>query len=98
MDKQLVIFELADEHFGVDIASVESIIKMQAITRVPHAPQFVEEVTQSAWKSSAGYRSAIAIWTVFARNDKDQPHYRGIHQRYQFGHGRRWCLRSAYRE
>jgi purine-binding chemotaxis protein CheW len=45
MDKQLVIFELADEHFGVDIASVESIIKMQAITRVPHAPQFVEGVT-----------------------------------------------------
>lgn len=45
MEKQLVIFELATEHFGVDIAAVESIIKMQTITAVPFAPQFVEGVT-----------------------------------------------------
>jgi purine-binding chemotaxis protein CheW len=45
MEKQLVIFELADENYGLDISSVESIIKMQAITVVPHAPNFVEGVT-----------------------------------------------------
>jgi purine-binding chemotaxis protein CheW len=45
MEKQLVIFELANEHYGVDIAAVESIIKMQAITAVPHAPVFVEGIT-----------------------------------------------------
>lgn len=45
MEFQLVVFELAKEHYGVDIASVESIIKMQAITVVPHAPAFVEGVT-----------------------------------------------------
>jgi purine-binding chemotaxis protein CheW len=45
MEQQLVVFELADEYYGVDIAQVESIIKMQAITSVPHAPQFVEGVT-----------------------------------------------------
>ncbi len=45
MDRQLVIFELANEHYGVDIAAVESIIKMQPITSVPHAPAFVEGVT-----------------------------------------------------
>jgi len=45
MEKQLVIFELANEHYGVDIATVESIIKMQDITEVPHAPSFVEGVT-----------------------------------------------------
>ncbi len=45
MEQQLVVFELADEHYGVDIATVEGIIKMQEITVVPHAPSFVEGVT-----------------------------------------------------
>ena len=45
MEIQLVIFQLADELYGVDIHSVESIIKLQTITAVPHAPDFVEGVT-----------------------------------------------------
>jgi purine-binding chemotaxis protein CheW len=45
MEKQLVIFELANEFYGVDIAAVEGIIKMQPITVVPHAPPFVVGVT-----------------------------------------------------
>jgi purine-binding chemotaxis protein CheW len=45
MENQLVIFKLANEYYGVDIAAVESIIKMQAITSVPRAPKFVEGVT-----------------------------------------------------
>lgn len=45
MENQLVVFDLAEEHYGVDISSVESIIKLQAITVVPRAPRFVEGVT-----------------------------------------------------
>ena len=45
MEKQLVVFDIAHEHYGLDIAAVESIIKMQAITAVPRAPAFVEGVT-----------------------------------------------------
>ncbi len=45
MENQLVVFRLAQEHYGVDIAVVEGIIKMQAITAVPHAARFVEGVT-----------------------------------------------------
>jgi len=45
MEQQLVIFELAKEFYGVDISTVEAIIKMQPITAVPHAPAFVEGVT-----------------------------------------------------
>ena len=45
MENQLVIFMLAQEHYGVGIASVDSIIKLQAITAVPRAPSFVEGVT-----------------------------------------------------
>jgi purine-binding chemotaxis protein CheW len=45
MEHQLVVFDLANEHYGVDIAAVEGIIKMQPITVVPHTPVFVEGVT-----------------------------------------------------
>jgi purine-binding chemotaxis protein CheW len=45
MENQIVIFELGTEHFGVEIARVESIIKMQPITQLPHVPSFVEGVT-----------------------------------------------------
>jgi purine-binding chemotaxis protein CheW len=45
VENQLVVFDLANEHYGVDIAAVEGIIKMQAITAVPRAPAFVEGVT-----------------------------------------------------
>ena len=45
MENQIVIFELGSEYFGVDIAKVESIIKMQPITQLPHTPGFVEGVT-----------------------------------------------------
>jgi purine-binding chemotaxis protein CheW len=45
MDQQIVVFELHKEHYGVDIAAVEGIIKLQAITTVPCAPHYVEGVT-----------------------------------------------------
>ena len=45
MENQLVVFDMADEFYGIDIAGVEGIIKMQAITAVPRAPAFVEGVT-----------------------------------------------------
>jgi purine-binding chemotaxis protein CheW len=45
VEKQLVVFDLANEHYGMDIAVVESIIKMQPITAVPRTPHFVEGVT-----------------------------------------------------
>jgi purine-binding chemotaxis protein CheW len=45
MENQIVIFELGPEFFGVDIATVQSIIKIQPITKLPHTPEFVEGVT-----------------------------------------------------
>lgn len=43
-EMQLVVFDLAAEYYGVDIGDVREIIRMQAITRVPGAPPFVEGV------------------------------------------------------
>jgi purine-binding chemotaxis protein CheW len=45
MEHQLVIFELEKEQYGIDIAAVETIIKMLDITRLPHAPSFMEGIT-----------------------------------------------------
>jgi purine-binding chemotaxis protein CheW len=45
MEKQLVIFQLCTEFFGVNIADIESIIKLQAITRVPHTSDHIEGIT-----------------------------------------------------
>lgn len=44
IERQLVVFDLAGEVYGVDISSVREIIRMQAVTHVPNAPDFVEGV------------------------------------------------------
>ncbi|MGQ9818654.1 MAG: chemotaxis protein CheW [Candidatus Kapaibacteriales bacterium] len=38
---QLVTFELAGEHFGIDILNVQEISQMTKITRVPNAPHYI---------------------------------------------------------
>jgi purine-binding chemotaxis protein CheW len=43
-ERQLVVFELSTESYGVDIGAVREIIRMQEITRVPRTPSFVEGV------------------------------------------------------
>lgn len=44
MEEQLVVFELANEAYGIDINRVQSIIRMQEITVVPGAPRFIEGI------------------------------------------------------
>jgi purine-binding chemotaxis protein CheW len=41
---QLVVFDLASEYYGVDINDVREIIRMQSITRVPGAVDYIEGV------------------------------------------------------
>ncbi len=41
---QVVSFKLGSEEYGVDIAQVQEINRMVAITHVPRAPQFMEGV------------------------------------------------------
>ncbi|MEN6356097.1 MAG: chemotaxis protein CheW [Armatimonadota bacterium] len=42
--EQIVVFDLAHEFYGVDIGAVNTIIRMQEITRIPRTPEFVEGV------------------------------------------------------
>ena len=43
-ERQLVVFDLATESYGIDIGAVREIIRMQEITNVPRTPEFVEGV------------------------------------------------------
>lgn len=43
-ERQLVVFSLGNEEFGVDINEVNSIIKMVPITRIPNSQNFIEGV------------------------------------------------------
>lgn len=41
---QLVTFKVADEEYGVDILSVQEIIRHTGLTKVPNAPAFLEGI------------------------------------------------------
>ena len=43
-ERQLVVFQLGPELYGVEIGRVHEIIRLQSVTRVPRAPAFVEGV------------------------------------------------------
>ena len=43
-EKQMVLFKLGSETYGLDIATVHEIIRMQPITKVPKSPYYVEGV------------------------------------------------------
>jgi purine-binding chemotaxis protein CheW len=44
MENQLVVFDLANEYYGVDIGAVENIIELQPINAASHVPGFVEGI------------------------------------------------------
>lgn len=43
-EEQLVVFQLSNETYGIEISAVHEIIRMQSITKVPRTPSFVEGV------------------------------------------------------
>lgn len=45
MNRQLIVFELAGDYYGVSITAVDCIIKIQRVIKIPYAPAFVEGVT-----------------------------------------------------
>lgn len=43
-EEQVVVFQLLDQTYGIDISKTYEIIRMETITRVPRAPHFIEGV------------------------------------------------------
>lgn len=67
MEQQLVVFELANEFYGINIALVESIIKMQSITQLPQTPSYVKGVTNLR----GSVLPVIDLRTRFALDEKE---------------------------
>ena len=67
MEQQLVVFELANESYGINIALVESIIKVQAITQLPQTPAYVKGVTNLR----GSVLPVIDLRTRFALEEKE---------------------------
>lgn len=44
VEEQIVIFQLNEQSYGIDIMAVQEIIRLQEITKVPGAPDFVEGI------------------------------------------------------
>ncbi len=44
MEIQLVVFQLIDEEYGIEIGKVQEIVNLVKITRMPKAPAFVEGI------------------------------------------------------
>lgn len=45
LERQLVVFRLHNEEFGVEITDVREIVKPRHITRLPHVDDYIEGVT-----------------------------------------------------
>ena len=43
-EEQVVVFQLCGQDYGVEIASVQQIIQVQSITRLPKTPNFIQGV------------------------------------------------------
>ena len=43
-EEQVVVFQLCGQDYGVDISSVQQIIQVQSVTRLPKTPDFIKGV------------------------------------------------------
>ena len=67
--RQLVVFSLADEAYGVDIYKIREIIRVPAITKVPRAPEYVEGVINLPRGRDPRFGSAEALWAGERRRE-----------------------------
>jgi len=67
-EKQMVIFQIGDEEFGIDIMNVQEIIRMTAITDIPGTADFVEGVVNLR----GGVLPVIDLRKRFNLEDKDK--------------------------
>jgi len=42
---RVLVFSLAKEHYGMDVASAKEVFSLGSVTRVPNAPSFIKGVT-----------------------------------------------------
>ena len=43
-DKQVVVFRILSEEYGLEISGIQEIVRYQNITRIPEAPLFIKGI------------------------------------------------------
>jgi chemotaxis signal transduction protein len=76
-ESQLVTFLLKDEEFGFDIMSVQEIIRLPKMAKVPRTPPYVEGIANlrgvvlpivpGSWSSTLTVSRRGSAWTVSNR-------------------------------
>ena len=70
-ERQLVIFKLGSEEFGVDISEVKEIIKMEDITTIPNVEDHIKGVINLRGKIIVVMSLARKLNLNVKQNDKD---------------------------
>ena len=73
-ERQLVVFDLASEVYGVDISTVREIIRMQEITRMPRTQAYVEGVINLRGKVTP----VVDLRKRFGLDDAEERQHRRI--------------------
>jgi len=71
---QLVIFNLDNEEYGVEIGQVREIIKMEEITKIPRAPDYIEGVINLRGQVT----TVISLRKIFGLEEKEVDQYTRI--------------------
>ena len=75
--KQYLTFDLADEHYGVDILKVQEIKGYTAVTKLPNTPDYLKGCTESSRYDCSDRGSAAEVWHATDRTDFLHGHCRG---------------------
>ncbi|MDK2825151.1 MAG: purine-binding chemotaxis protein CheW [Methanolobus sp.] len=67
---QVVVFQLADEEFGIDIMSVKEIIRIPELVQIPQSPDYVEGVVNIRGDIIV----ALNISNIFNIENKENDH------------------------
>ncbi len=66
-----MVFKLGNESYGVDIAAVREVIRIQAITAIPRTPDFVRGVTNLRGKVTPVMDLAVRLGLISRGETRD---------------------------
>ena len=64
-EMQFVVFKLNNEEYGIEITSVEEILKYQEITNIPQADEYILGIINLRGKVIPIYNQEKILWRKF---------------------------------
>ncbi|MBM4438009.1 MAG: chemotaxis protein CheW [Actinobacteria bacterium] len=95
MDRQVVVFQLNNESYAVDIGGVKEIVRLPQITRIPHAPAYYGGRAGPARPGHGCGRPPQEFRPRRQRRHERQPRHRALAGPDAGWSDRRWRVRDA---